>query len=232
MGWRFKFDNNTHVFEPTWIGEGTEDIFLSQVRDFYSNNGPEAEIMKPGEWTYIFDPVLRPLNDPTGIQIRKVVFSAEGLEKAREEGLEKFKWNGALVSKGNEHIIALEGGEYLYNHVGKYRSGLCFVGLPWEWKFLKDGFDAYNVEPDGEIYSMRGDFFVSKKGTKCFRPKKNGKHILISVNWGGAFNRSRGICDFTTEIYYHRAGSNGGGSGISYWIVPFGWKRTLSIDEI
>ena len=62
------------------------------------------------------------------------------------------------------------------------------------------------------------------------------KDILIRVDWGGAFNGSRGT--YTEDAkkiegvkYFRRAASNGGGSGYDYWVVPVGFYRSRSLEE-
>ena len=163
-----------------------------------------------------------------------VTITQEDMNNLKAEVAEEKSWNGIIggLRKGSEHLIKLDSGEYLYNDCGKYRSNLTFVGNPKSWKPTRGKYADYNVSPDGDITVLCGDFFKSRKGTNCFRPKEDGMHLLIIVDWGGAFNRTRGYCDFPTNIYHRRASSNGGGSGVSYWVIPVGWSKKLNIDEI
>lgn len=86
---------------------------------------------------------------------------------------------------------------------------------------------------------MFGDFWRSKKGGACFRPKNPqfAKDLLVRVSWGGCFNSHRGTySDEANAIegvkYFRRASSNGGGAGNDYWVVPVGFSRILHIDEV
>lgn len=83
---------------------------------------------------------------------------------------------------------------------------------------------------DGRVF---GDFFTSKKGTKMFRVKADGKHQLLRDSWGGSFNDYRGgVLPSEGALYYRRASSNGGGTGYDYAIYPRDWKRSVSIDDL
>lgn len=134
-------------------------------------------------------------------------------------------------------LIKLEEGKYLANIFGKYEPNLTFIldmKEDWEWK--QDVSEkSLNIEKDGTLYSLRGDFFVSKKGSNCFEIKKDGKHYLLKQDWGGAFNKTRGLTlpeRSEGALYYNRARSNGGGSGNTYSVISIFWKRKVSIDDI
>lgn len=78
---------------------------------------------------------------------------------------------------------------------------------------------------------LRGDYWKSEKGTNCFRPKADGKHILVQESWGHRHDRG----DLEMEdgmVYFRRASSNGGGNGYTYAILPFGWTKEISLDDI
>lgn len=80
---------------------------------------------------------------------------------------------------------------------------------------------------------LRGDFFTSKKGTKMFKIKPQGSHVLIQDNWGGAFNSYRGGCLPENGCeYFHRASSNGGGNGYDYAVYKTGFKYTASLEDL
>ena len=131
-----------------------------------------------------------------------------------------------------DKMIQLDNGKFLYNHVGKYCSGLTFIiDVPYlNWVEAKK--EDFNL-PGGYLTYIKGDFFISKKGTKCFRVKENGTHILIRDDWGGAFSKYRGrILPQLNAVYYHRSSSNGGGSGYDYGVYLSGWKFTMSEDDI
>ena len=136
-----------------------------------------------------------------------------------------------------DNFVALDNGQYLYRDFGKYKSGLVFV-LRDKWtpdEFLTPSTPSYFNLPAGDLDIVLGDFWVSKKGTPCFRPKSDGTHVLIRDAWGGCFNDYRGGVLPDTDsgaLYYHRASSHGGGSGYDYCVVPYGWRVTLSEDDI
>jgi hypothetical protein len=140
------------------------------------------------------------------------------------------------VTEKSTSVIELTNGEVLCNRFGKYQPNLCFVlnedniSLGWE-----DADKNYNIDWDGDPVQLRGDFWVSKKGTRCFRPKEDGQHVLIRVDWGGCFNPTRGN-EFNTvkdlALYAREASSNGGGSGYNFYVLPYGFRREVSLDEI
>lgn len=140
----------------------------------------------------------------------------------------------------DESIIELDNGTCLYNSYGKYKSNLCFLGSRESLeKFISGELwrDVPAIEfnlPRGDYSIIAGEYFVSKKGTKCFRIKEDGKHILIRDNWGGCFNDYRGgnLEKLPNKSYYRRASSNGGGTGNDFCIVPTGTKYQLSEDDI
>ncbi len=133
-----------------------------------------------------------------------------------------------------EGFIKLDNGKFLKNDFGKYQPDLCFIcpkeEIVWESKPKKD----FNLG-DGSVDVIRGKFFTSKKGTKCFEIRPDGYHYLIRDDWGGSFNSYRGGVIPNLQggaLYYRRASSNGGGSGYDYCIVPVEWKKIMSIDDI
>lgn len=144
-----------------------------------------------------------------------------------------YRAEGRLVEIPTKNYNKLNNGKYLILDYGKYQSGLCIIhSLPLiEW--IKKDSKNFNL-PQGNIEVIYGDFFISKKGTKCFeiKDKKNAKHILISDEWGGAFNSYRGRTLPENGLYFKRARSNGGGAGVDYAIFDKEWKHSLSIDDI
>lgn len=131
------------------------------------------------------------------------------------------------------NTIKLDNGEFLTNDYGKYAPDLTFLHKDEKIQWVrKHDLSVFNL-PAGGINYLIGDFFTSKKGTKCFRIKDNGKHILISDDWGGAFNSYRGrTLPKEGSLHYRRASSNGGGSGVDYAIYERGWKYTISLEDI
>lgn len=137
--------------------------------------------------------------------------------------------------KGDQPI-ELTNGELLIKRYGKYTPNLTFI-LNEDGKHIvwSKNIPDLNINFDGEAKFIPGEFWVSKKGTKCFRPKVNGPHVLIRINWGGCFERSRGY-EFEQvsplAIYSRRASSNGGGSGFNFYVFQKDFRHEVSIDEI
>lgn len=144
---------------------------------------------------------------------------------------------GEDIMNSNDKIkyVKLNNGKYLINDYGKYCSGLSFIKennpfVIWAKKNYKD----FNF-PNGNLDAIYGDFFISKKGTKCFeiKPEYKAKHILICDSWGGAFNSYRGkVLPEKEALYFKRAKSNGGGVGCDYAIFQKHWELSVSEDEI
>ena len=131
-----------------------------------------------------------------------------------------------------EEWIVLDNGEYLYNSHGKYAPNLTYIckvpQIVWSRMEPKD----LNLDK-GNFKHIVGDYFVSKKGSNCFRVNPNGKHMLILDDWGGCFNRYRGqTLPEKGSLYYRRAQSNGGGSGNDYAIYNKDWTNKPSLDDI
>ena len=141
---------------------------------------------------------------------------------------------------------------FLVNVFGKYCPNVTFVVSkeveldangkpinPLTYISDREVTDSMNMDFDGDAEFMFGDFWWSKKGGACFRPKspKFAKDLLVRVDWGGCFNSHRGTySDEANAIegvkYFRRASSNGGGAGYDYWVVPVGFYRALHIEEV
>lgn len=141
---------------------------------------------------------------------------------------------------------------FLVNYFGKYRPNITFI-VPKVYDLDKNGkpinplhyvedrevTDNMNLDFDGSASFIFGDFWRSKKGSACFRPKSpmKAKHLLIRVDWGGCFNSHRGnysddIRSIDGVLYFRRASSNGGGSGYDYWVLPVGYTRVIHDEEV
>lgn len=144
-----------------------------------------------------------------------------------------YKKDGYLVEIPTEKYVKLNDGKYLINDYGKYQSGLSFISNIPLIQWVKKTPQNFNL-PEGNFEVIYGNFFTSKKGTKCFEVKdeKYAKHVLISDDWGGAFNSYRGRTLPENGLYYKRARSNGGGVGVDYAIFDKHWKNSLSIEDI
>ena len=141
---------------------------------------------------------------------------------------------------------------FLVNIFGKYCPNITFVVgkeveldangksiNPLHYSSDREVTNSMNMDFDGEATFMFGDFWRSKKGGACFRPKnpKVAKDLLVRVSWGGCFNSHRGTySDEANAIegvkYFRRASSNGGGAGYDYWVMPVGFSRVLHIDDV
>ena len=136
--------------------------------------------------------------------------------------------------------ITLTNGEKLIRRYGKYQPGICFLisddNALISWTDMKNMFVDLNIEFDASsVEWLPGEFWISKKGTSCFRPDENGKHILIRTYWGGPFEESRGS-EYNEikqiALYSRKAASNGGGCGSNYYVFDMSFHRDISIDEI
>ena len=143
---------------------------------------------------------------------------------------------------GNDKIFETETA-FLVNVFGKYQANITFVvsknfeGNPLEFRRDNPTCDmlaGMNIDFGGETSVLFGDFWTSKKGGACFRPKsvESAQHVLIRCGWGGAFSRTRGIGSAGGGLYYRRAASNGGGAGSDYLVVPIGYYRVVRDAEI
>ena len=146
-----------------------------------------------------------------------------------------------------EHVI-LDSGDFLLKHYGKYKSGLGIIvpknsaQVDAEKRYIKlfsaenrISYEELNLGGKGLVDAVRGDFFVSKKGTKLFKVNPSGKHYLLKDEWGGCFNDYRGGKLPTTDrgaVYYRCASSNGGGCGNDFSVIPIDWKNTLSEEDL
>lgn len=146
-----------------------------------------------------------------------------------------------------EHVI-LDSGDFLLKHYGKYKSGLGIIvpknsaQVDAEKRYInlfsfrdRISYEALNLGGKGFIDVVRGDFFVSKKGTKLFKVNPRGKHYLLKDEWGGCFNEYRGGKLPTIDrgaVYYRRASSNGGGCGNDFAVITIDWRNTLSEEDL
>lgn len=173
-------------------------------------------------------------------------------ERKREEKKMKVKLSLAEVKELTKNHKCTETETCFLLHMqSKYDPKLCFV---MDKYFQLDGdadpinpieyftdtkvTDGMNIDFNGITAFMFGDYWVSKKGTKCFKikPPIEAKHILIRIDWGGSFNKTRGldintIKDIPEVLYYHKASSNGGGTGYDYLVVPVGFSKSLYDEE-
>lgn len=211
---------------------------------------PFAVLFKCREKEVLESKTYYPFYGHSSIEVDNVEFSITPISKVfKRNG--KFYLQGYKVAElGDKIFIAEEGrlldaseaapeehinlsnGKVLMNKFGKYEPNLCFISalpyLMWEHKEPKE----FNLDR-GSFSVLRGSFFISKKGTKCFRIEEKGQHILIRDGWGGAFEKYRGgTLPEEQALYYRRASSNGGGCGYDYAIYPHDWRYLLSEEDI
>lgn len=149
----------------------------------------------------------------------------------------------------NAEVFTMTNGDFIINHYGKYASGLgiivgkndSHIGPYGEDRCIRlfqevdrRSKSEFNLG-DGPLDSLRGKFFVSKKGTKLFKADPNGPHVLLRDDWGGGFNSYRGgkLPGMDAgALYYRRATSNGGGMGTDWCVVPIDWKQEISEEDL
>ena len=141
---------------------------------------------------------------------------------------------------------------FLVKQFGKYLPNLVFV-LSKEFSLDKDGkpispvryvrdvdiADNLNLVFNGEPKILFGDYWISRKGSRCFRPKNplDAKHLLVKVAWGGADETHGSRGNYPEDIpagvlYFRHARSNAGGMGYDYWVIPVDYHASyLGTDE-
>ena len=129
---------------------------------------------------------------------------------------------------------------FLVKQFGKYLPNLVFV-LSKEFSLDKDGkpispvryvrdvniTDNMNLVFNGDPKILFGDYWISKKGSRCFRPKNpmTASHLLIKVAWGGADETHGSRGNYPEDIpagvlHFRHARSHAGGMGYDYWVIP------------
>jgi len=141
---------------------------------------------------------------------------------------------------------------FLVKQFGKYLPNLVFV-LSKEFSLDKDGkpvspvkyvrdvdiTDNLNLVFNGDPKILFGDYWISRKGSRCFRPESplKAKHLLVKVSWGGADETHGSRGNYPEDIpagvlYFRHARSNAGGMGYDYWVIPVDYHASyLGTDE-
>lgn len=141
---------------------------------------------------------------------------------------------------------------FLVKQFGKYLPNLVFV-LSKEFSLDKDGkpvspvkyirdadiTDNLNLVFNGDPKVLFGDYWISRKGSRCFRPKSplEAEHMLVKVSWGGADETHGSRGNYPEDIpagvlYFRHARSNAGGMGYDYWVIPVDYHASyLGTDE-
>jgi len=99
---------------------------------------------------------------------------------------------------------------------------------------LDEFIKTFNIPYDGHVsYILEGEYRKNKKGTEIFDVTNKKNHYMIVIDWGGGFNRTRGveIDKVSNYLYYKHARSNGGGNGYDYLIIPKDFKNQVSEDD-
>jgi len=135
----------------------------------------------------------------------------------------------------------LDNGKVIANHTGKYSSGLCFI-LDEEYDPFYNGYEnisweSINLTRDSwagfnQLRMIRGNFWTSKKGTKCFKPDfASGKHMLLEDGWSGSRSYTSDLLKIKNPLFGRCSTSNGGGAGHMYVIVPFGYVYEIPAED-
>jgi hypothetical protein len=129
----------------------------------------------------------------------------------------------------------LDNGMFIFHDFGKCRPNIVWVlpTLLWMDELYKPmRADEVNLHT-GRLNYIEGDYWVSQKGTKCFKPKEGGKHLLIRDDWGGSpSEHGSGILKQLNPIYYRYAPTNSGRSGRDFCVIEKGTKYKPNIEEI
>lgn len=132
--------------------------------------------------------------------------------------------------------IELDNGTFLKRDYDKYGSHLCLLLKEPHEVWVEASLGDYNIaNKDPRVYVQYGQYFVSKKGTKCFRitDKEHATHHLLNFPWSRRGGDKYLFDDITDGVIYkHNASSHGGGIGNTYVVVKKDWKYTLSEDDI
>ena len=139
-------------------------------------------------------------------------------------------------------FINYNGDKFTMPQYGKYQPGLTFefstkfmVGntedqyiSDLKFRPFKKYTDGMNMDFDGDPQVLFGNFRTSQSGKPVFSitDPKDAKNVMVQVEWGGAFDSTRGQHSDSEEakdaLYFHRASSNGGGVGRDYYVLDVG----------
>lgn len=132
-----------------------------------------------------------------------------------------------------DNVIELQNGGFLWKDYGKYMPNLCILNetpiQPWEEVSPR----MFNMPAGYDIKIMRGTYYVSKKGTHCFKCSADGPHVLVENHWGGVCRSPRCLyLDKDSALYFRSASSNGGKNGYDYYVLPADWKYVVSEEDL
>ena len=136
------------------------------------------------------------------------------------------------IEKKMSNTITLPDGKFLIRDYGKYGSGVIFISPDEELKWEQHDPREFNIFGSHQIYTIRGDYYISKAGNSCFKVNNNGKHLFILEDWGGPFgDKNIYINVLPNKLFEKNKRSNGGGAGCYYCVVPVGTKYLPNPEE-
>ena len=136
---------------------------------------------------------------------------------------------------------------FIVNKFQRYEPGLCFVLDEYIKNIEREDFSLWTealptldaVAVSERInYSLTyatkivpGDYWVSKKGTRCFKIKKRGYRNILILNEWNCPGKSEwpGLEDYA--VYHKKARTNSGRTGYTYTVVPANTHVAISINR-
>lgn len=98
---------------------------------------------------------------------------------------------------------------------------------PYTYTACRELTDGMNMDWNADnVEVIFGRYRMSRTGRPVFAitDPVRAKDVLIRADWGGSFSTTRGHSEESAGAeaaeYFHRAASNGGGTGYDYYIVP------------
>jgi len=96
-----------------------------------------------------------------------------------------------------------------------------------DWELTK----YMGIDFDGDVSYLFGDFFHSKKGSACFRPKNpiKAQHLLICVSWGRNIRTGLGISKEQAHalgaLFYRYKPMKDHKNGWDYLVLPVEYRH-------
>ena len=114
-----------------------------------------------------------------------------------------------------------------------YSDAFGYIVNPLDYRKAVPAIQEMGYDFHGTPEFLFGKFWVSEKHGNCFRVQdpQDASHLLIRVDWGGAFNRTRGITREDAKwqaknklVHFEKRSSNGGGAGNDFWVISL-WDK-------
>lgn len=138
---------------------------------------------------------------------------------------------------------------FVVNAYGKYQPNISFVldkdfgGDPLKYRSdaptrdMVAGLGLGFGTGESAIDVLFGDFWLSKSGKPHFRAKspQTATHFIVCARWGAGQggSRTRGSWGAPNgAAYFRRASSNGGGTGLDYYVLPVGYYLVVRDEEL